>query len=189
MTLAGAVIVLDGGALTLTTSGAEVPVQPVVSVTVTLYEPLVFTVIDCVVAPVDHRYDWPALAISVTLLPLQKLTGPDVAIAGVNAPTLTVAVSLLEQPLVSLTETDNATAAAEVAWNVMVPVPAPLMIVPLEIVQAIVLPAADGTDAEPVLPAHMLDGAVMVATGRAFAMIAIGADVVLQPEPLPTVTV
>ena len=80
-------------------------------------------------------------------------------------------------------------AAALVAWSWSGWVPGPGGVVPLGVGQVKGWPAADGTDAEPVLPAHMRAGAVMVATGRAFAMIAIGADVVLQPEPLPTVTV
>ena len=46
-----AVIVGVGFAFTVTTVDAEVPLQPFASVTVTLYEPLVLTVIDCVVAP------------------------------------------------------------------------------------------------------------------------------------------
>jgi hypothetical protein len=44
-----------GNALTTTLVGAELPLQPFASVTVTLYEPVAFTVIDCVMAPFDQR--------------------------------------------------------------------------------------------------------------------------------------
>jgi hypothetical protein len=42
-----------GSALTVTVVGAEVPV-PAADVTVTAYDPVVLTVMDCVVAPVLH---------------------------------------------------------------------------------------------------------------------------------------
>ena len=54
-TVCGAVMVVAGVLLTVTATGADVPEQLVVSVTVTVYEPLVVTTIDCVVAPVDHE--------------------------------------------------------------------------------------------------------------------------------------
>ena len=44
--------------------------------------PLALTAIDCVVAPVDHRYDTPAVAVSVTLPPAQKVVGPEGVIVG-----------------------------------------------------------------------------------------------------------
>ena len=47
--------------------------------------PLLVTLMDCVVAPVDQRYDVAALAVSVTLPPLQKLVGPEALIVGVVA--------------------------------------------------------------------------------------------------------
>ena len=56
-TVPGAVIVVFGIELTVTFTGAEVPVQPVGSVTVTLYEPPVVTLIVGVIAPFDHMYD------------------------------------------------------------------------------------------------------------------------------------
>ena len=46
---------VGGFGLTVTTVGAEVALQPLPSVTVTVYEPEVETRIDCVVAPVDHE--------------------------------------------------------------------------------------------------------------------------------------
>ncbi len=49
------VIVAVGGGVTLTLFGAELAVQPLPSVTVTLNEPLALTVIDCDEAPFDQR--------------------------------------------------------------------------------------------------------------------------------------
>jgi len=46
---------VDGLALTVTDVAAEVALQPLAFVTVTLYEPEVVTLIDCVVAPFDQR--------------------------------------------------------------------------------------------------------------------------------------
>ena len=46
---------VDGFALTVTVVAAEVALQPLAFVTVTLYEPEVVTLIDCVVAPFDQR--------------------------------------------------------------------------------------------------------------------------------------
>ena len=46
-----------GLALTVTVVAAETALQPLAFVTVTLYWPAVPTVIDCPVAPFDHRYE------------------------------------------------------------------------------------------------------------------------------------
>jgi hypothetical protein len=46
------------------------------SVTVTVNVPDALTVIDCVVAPLDHRYDSAREAVSVTLPPSQNEVGP-----------------------------------------------------------------------------------------------------------------
>jgi len=46
---------VDGFALTVTDVAAEVALQPLALVTVTLYEPDVVALIDCVVAPFDQR--------------------------------------------------------------------------------------------------------------------------------------
>ncbi len=50
-----AVMVGDGLALTVTVTGAEVPLQPAPEVTLTLNVPPAVTVIACVVAPFDQR--------------------------------------------------------------------------------------------------------------------------------------
>ena len=189
-TVDGAVIVVDGVALTVTLTAGAVPEQPVLSVTTTLYEPAAFTVIDCVVEPFDHAYDAPAVAVNVTLPPVQKLVGPLAVIAGVNEPTLTEAVPLFEQPLPSVTETFSPTADEDEALNVIAFVPLPETIEPLVIVQLYVaVPLATGTDAVAVLPAHMLDGALIVPLGFGLTVTTSGADVAVQAFASPTVTV
>lgn len=188
-TVEGAVIVVEGGALTVTFTAGAVPLQPVASVTVTLYEPEVETVIDCAVAPLDQRYLLPALAVRVTLPPVQKLVGPPAVIIGVNAPTLTFAVPLFAQPFASATETFNVTADDDVGLKVIAFVPLPDTMVPLVIVQLNVPFAIAGTDADAVLPAHTLDGALIVALGFGLTVTTVGADVALQPFASETVTV
>ena len=44
-----------GAVFTVTARGALVTLQPYPFVTATVYEPVAFTMIDCVVSPVDHR--------------------------------------------------------------------------------------------------------------------------------------
>jgi hypothetical protein len=65
-----------GAALSVTTYGADVAVQPLASVTVTVYVPPAVTVIDCVVAPVDQRFPLTAEDVSVMLLPGTTEEGP-----------------------------------------------------------------------------------------------------------------
>src|SRR5687767_7249228 len=96
-----------GAGVTVTFVAAEVALQPLPSVTVTLKLPDVETVIDGEVAPVDQRYDEPALAVRVTLPPGQKLVGPDgVIVAGWACSTLTLVgeeVALQPPALVTVT--------------------------------------------------------------------------------------
>ena len=56
---------------------------------------------DCVVAPFDHRYELPAFAVSVTLPPAQNVVGPPAVIVAVGvALTVTaVAAEVALQPL------------------------------------------------------------------------------------------
>ena len=189
MTVEGAVIVVEGAALAVTFTAGAVPLQPVASITVTLYEPEVDTVIDCVVAPVDQLYLLPALAVRVTLPPVQKLVGPPAVIIGVKAPTVTFAVPLFAQPFASVTETFNVTADDDVGLNVIAFVPLPDTIVPLVIVQLNVPLAIAGTDADAVLAAQMLEGTLIVALGFGLTVTTVGADVALQPFASETVTV
>jgi hypothetical protein len=88
----GVIVGVAGAGVTVTAVAAEVVLQPVAFVTVTLYEPAVLTLIDCVVAPVDQRYDDAAFAVSVTEPPSQKVVGPDGVIVAVgNELTVTTA--------------------------------------------------------------------------------------------------
>jgi hypothetical protein len=66
------------------------------------------TLIDCVVAPVDHRYDDPAEEVSVTLPPSQKVVGPDALIVGVTGVFTVTAVGALVavQPVPSVIVTE-----------------------------------------------------------------------------------
>jgi hypothetical protein len=72
---------------TATTCAAEVLLQPFWE-TVTVYEPAALVVMLCVVAPLLHRYLYPAGALNVTLSPGQKLSGPEaITLAGGAAET------------------------------------------------------------------------------------------------------
>ena len=73
-------IVATGNAFTVTTVAADVAEHPAALVTVTVYEPEVLTVIDCVVAPVLHNHDVPADAVKVTDPPVQNVVGPPAVI-------------------------------------------------------------------------------------------------------------
>jgi hypothetical protein len=53
----------------------------------------VLTVILAVVAPVDHKYEEPALDVNVTLSPVQKFKGPSAVIVGVAGKALTVTIA------------------------------------------------------------------------------------------------
>ena len=66
------------------------------------------TVIACVVAPVDQRYELPALAVSVTLPPAQNVVGPPAVIVAVGVVfTVTgVAAEVALQPLPFVTVTE-----------------------------------------------------------------------------------
>ena len=59
-------IVAVGNGFTVMLVAADVFLQPLASVTSTVLLPVVFTVIDCVVAPLLHNQELPALAVSVT---------------------------------------------------------------------------------------------------------------------------
>ena len=66
------------------------------------------TTIDCVVAPVDQRYDAAADEVSVTLPPEQNVVGPDGVIVGAGGNGFTVTVTgddVAGQPPASVTVT------------------------------------------------------------------------------------
>ena len=68
---------------------------------------MVETVIDCDVAPLDHKYELEELEVNVTELPGQKETGPEALMVGVEpVPVVTTAgeeVALAPVVLVTLT--------------------------------------------------------------------------------------
>jgi hypothetical protein len=99
---------VDGFALTVTVVAAEFALQPLAFVIVTLYWPDVVTLIDCVVAPFDQRYEADAGAVSVTEPPAQNVVAPLVLITGVDGFALTVTVLAADvalQPLAFVTVT------------------------------------------------------------------------------------
>ena len=57
-----------------------------------MYVPVVVTLIDCVVAPFDHKYEVDAGADSVTVPPAQNVVGPPAVIVGVAGTGFTVTV-------------------------------------------------------------------------------------------------
>ena len=74
---AGPLIVGVGTAgLVVTAKAADVALQPLAFVTVTVNEPAADTVIDCVVAPVDQRFPVAEEDERVIVPPPQKLAGP-----------------------------------------------------------------------------------------------------------------
>jgi hypothetical protein len=96
-----------GSGDTVTFVAALVALQPFASVVATLYAPLAATVIDCVVAPFDQRYDAAADAVSVTLPPAQNVVAPPAVMTGVaGAVTVTVVAALVAlQPFAFVTVT------------------------------------------------------------------------------------
>ena len=85
-------IAITGTGLTVTVVPADVAdVQPAV-VTATVYVPLVETVIDCVVAPVDQTFPLAEDEVKTTFPPAQKVVEPPALIVGVAGIGLTVTV-------------------------------------------------------------------------------------------------
>ena len=98
----GVITGVAGFASTVTVVAALVALQPLAFVTVTLYEPEAFTTIDCVVAPVDQRYEVLAGAVRVTEPPSQNVVAPLGVITGCEgfASTVTFVAALVAlQPL------------------------------------------------------------------------------------------
>ena len=109
--------------LAATANAAEVAEQPPASVTVTLYEPAVETVIDCVVAPVDQRLPVAADDVRVIEVPGQKLLGPLITgVAGAVFAVTAKAADVAEQPFVSVTVTEYEPAAETAIDCVVAPV-------------------------------------------------------------------
>lgn len=166
--------------LTVTTVGADVPLQPSGAVTVTVYEPAVVTTMDGEVAPLDHKYDvMPASAVSVTLPPEQKVVGPAGVIeaAGGVLTLTTVGADVAVQPA-SVTLTVSVSVAEITTDCVVAPfdhsqeVPLIAVSVTLPPVQKVVGPEA-----------------TTVGSGGAVTVTAIGVEVALQPLESVMVTV
>lgn len=83
---------------TCTFTGDVASTQPFANVSTTEYVPDADTVIDCVVAPLDHAYDCAGAAVSVTLLPAQNVVGPLASIDAAFSVTTDDALAL--QPFV-----------------------------------------------------------------------------------------
>jgi hypothetical protein len=100
-----AVMTADGNGFTVTDK-LSVSAQPVELVTVTIYVPLVVTVIAEVMAEVDHKYPVPPEAVSTTYPPWQKVVDPLAAMtADGNGFTITAALSVSAQPPILVTVT------------------------------------------------------------------------------------
>ena len=84
----------------------SVSAQPLELVTVTVYVPLVVTVIAEVVAEVDHKYPVPPEAVSITEPLWQKVVGPPAVMMAVGKGlTFTAIFSVSVQPLELVTVT------------------------------------------------------------------------------------
>ena len=91
-----------GEGFTVTVVAAEAEVHPLGFVTVTQYEPEAITLIACVVAPFDQRYELEFGALSVTEPPTQNVVGPLRLITGISGRVFTVTIVAAEvavQPL------------------------------------------------------------------------------------------
>ena len=106
-TAVGLVTVIVGKAFTVTLVAADVAEQPFASVNVTVYEPLVLTVIDWVVAPVDQVFPVEADDVNTTDPPEQKVVGPLATIVGATGGGFTVTVEEAEAEVQPLAETVN----------------------------------------------------------------------------------
>src|SRR3954453_19236536 len=92
---------------------------------VTKYSPVELTVIDCVVAPVDQRYELALLEVRVTEPPAQNVVGPDAVIDGAAGVAFAGtafgaggAVQVSELPVVTVYEPDCETRIDCVVWTV-----------------------------------------------------------------------
>jgi hypothetical protein len=176
--LAGPLMVgVAGAGLAVTAKAAEVAEQPLALVTVTVYEPAVETVIDCVVAPVDQRFPVAEDDVRVMVVPGQKLAGPlMVGVAGAGLAVTTNATEVAEQPLASVTVTEYEPAVETVIDCVVAPVDQRL-------------PVADDEVSVIEPPQRSAAGPVIVGVGGAAAAVTANADeVALQPLALVTVT-
>jgi len=86
-----AVIVGTGGfGLTVTDVAVEFPEVHPATICSTVYEPVVVTVMDCVVSPVDHKLLAEAEDVNMTEPPEQNVVGPPAVITGTEGIGFTV---------------------------------------------------------------------------------------------------
>jgi hypothetical protein len=91
---------------TETVVAGDVAEHPVAFVTLTVYEPAVVVLIDCVVCPPGvHKYDEPVFAVNVTLFPEQSVVDPEAVIVadGAAATVTTTVFVMAAQPAPLLT--------------------------------------------------------------------------------------
>jgi hypothetical protein len=140
-TLAGAVIVEDGSGFEVTLTAGDVTLQPLPSVTVTLYAPeAVALKLEPFAPPIgepsaDHWYDTPlGDAVRMTLPPAQNEVGPLGVATGARTSIATLADPFEVQPFV-VTLAPTETLPLLPAANAMLLVPCPLVIEPFVTVQ------------------------------------------------------
>jgi hypothetical protein len=165
-------------ALAVTALAADVAEQPAPLVTVTVNDPAVETVIDCVTAPVDQRFPVAADEVSVMEAPGQNDAGPlMVGVAGAAFAVTANAAEVALHPEAAVTVTINEPAVETVIDCVVAPVDQRL-------------PVADEDVSVMVLPVQKVAGPLIVGVGgSAFDATAKAADVALQPFAPVTVTV
>lgn len=175
-----AVIVGTGGSgFTVTTVGAEVA-EHVPFETVTVYEPAVETVMDCVVAPVDQVFPVAADEVRVTEPPVQKAVGPLAVIVGVGGSGLTVITTAEEVEVQEPFET-------ETVYEPLVVTAIDEVVAPVD--QVFPLGDEDVKVMDPPAQNEFGPLLVMVGTGgMGFTVTVVAADVEEQ-DPLETVTV
>jgi hypothetical protein len=169
---------VGGAGFTVTTNAADVAVQPFAFVTVTVKDPAVETVIDCVVAPVDQVLPVADDDVSVIVVPAQNELGPlIVGVGGAGFTVTTNAADVAVQPFAFVTVTVNDPAVETVIDCVVAPVDQRFPV------------AADEVSVI-VLPAHNELGPLIVGVGGAGLTVTTnGAEVAEQPDALVTVTV
>lgn len=118
-----------GIGLTVTTVGTDEDEQLPLT-TVTVYEPPVVTVMDCVVAPFDQVFPVAEEEVKTTEPPAQNVVGPPaVMVGGVPGVTVTVLLLVIWFPQASVTIEYNVTVPA-VGNEILVLVPVPTLGVP-----------------------------------------------------------
>ena len=173
-----------GNGLTVTTIAVEVAEQPLALVTV--YEPLVVAVMDCVCNPFDHKYVEPVLAVKTTEPPAQNVVAPPAAIvADADGLTVTDAVVDVVHPLalvtlyVIVTKPDVTPDTTPVVLTVATALLLDDQVPPVVELANVV-----------VEPVHTFDDPVIAATtGNALTVTGVATDVAEHPLAFVTVTV